>query len=132
MLTDDAQLFSRPKEMNLFVTDCKYGLTETDVKHILKMKKGKKIWRKKTEVNKAAVVSQAEFTEILNSIINERFPGTQRYIINGGDYWKDIVMELRRGAGKLRYSPYQLFKQSDDYENTIQEFILRWEKEINS
>lgn len=33
MLTDDAQLFSRPKEMNLFVTDCKYGLTETDVKH---------------------------------------------------------------------------------------------------
>ena len=52
--------------------------------------------------------------------------------INGGDYWKDIVMELRRGAGKLRYSPYQLFKQSDDYENIIQEFILRWEKEINS
>ena len=49
---------------------------------------------KKTEVNKAAVVSQAEFTEILNSIIDERFPGTQRYIINGGDYWKDIVMEL--------------------------------------
>ena len=47
MLTDDAQLFSRPKEMNLFVTDCKYGLTETDVKHILKMKKGKKNWRKK-------------------------------------------------------------------------------------
>ena len=49
MLTDDAQLFSRPKEMNLFVTDCKYGLTETDVKHILKMKKGKnkirKIWK---------------------------------------------------------------------------------------
>ncbi len=28
--------------MNLFATDCKYGLTETDVKHILKMKKGKK------------------------------------------------------------------------------------------
>ena len=83
---------------------------------------------KKTEVNKAAVVSQAEFTEILNSIIDERFPGTQRYIINGGDYWKDIVMELRQGAGKLRYSPYQLFKQSDDYENTIQELILRWEK----
>ena len=87
---------------------------------------------KKTEVNKAAVVSQAEFTEILNSIIDERFPRTQRYIINGGDYWKDIVMELRQGVGKLRYSPYQLLKQPDDYGNTIQEFILRWEKEINS
>ena len=48
MLTDDAQLFSRPKEMNLFVTDCKYGLTETDVKHILKMKKGKNL-EKETE-----------------------------------------------------------------------------------
>lgn len=47
MLTDDAQLFSRQKEMNLFVTDCKYGLTETDVKHILKMKKGKKFGERK-------------------------------------------------------------------------------------
>lgn len=43
MLTDDARLLSRLKEMNLFVTDCKYGLTETDVKHILKMKKCKNI-----------------------------------------------------------------------------------------
>jgi hypothetical protein len=31
----------------LFVTDCKYGLTETDVKHILKMKKGKKFGERK-------------------------------------------------------------------------------------
>ena len=47
MLTDDAQLFSRPNEMNLFVTDCKYGLRETDVKHILKIKKGKKFGERK-------------------------------------------------------------------------------------
>jgi hypothetical protein len=35
------------KQNMLFVTDCKYGLTETDVKHILKMKKGKKFGERK-------------------------------------------------------------------------------------
>ena len=42
-------LYSEAEEIQnmLFVTDCKYGLTETDVKHILKMKKGKKFGERK-------------------------------------------------------------------------------------
>lgn len=86
---------------------------------------------------KGAIAKAKELEqEIENAVILGQFVNTANPRAHekttGPEIWKDIVMELRRGAGKLRYSPYQLFKQSDDYENIIQEFILRWEKEINS
>ncbi len=68
-----------------------------------------------------------EFIDILNAVIDERFPGTGRYIVYGGDFIKDFVMELREDDKKLRYSPYELFHKSEDYEDTIERFAEQWE-----
>lgn len=69
----------------------------------------------------------SDFLEVLNSIIDEEFPNTQRFIISGGDYMKDVVMELREGDRKMRYSPYDMYMNSSDCEKTIEEFVKRWE-----
>lgn len=64
-----------------------------------------------------------DFISVLHDIIEETFPNTERYIISGGDYISDFVMELREGDKKLRYSPCELYNKSDAYEDTIEEFI---------
>ena len=43
-----------------------------------------------------------EFNGYLNNMIDERFPGTERYIVNGGDYVKDFIVELRKDGKTLR------------------------------
>lgn len=68
-----------------------------------------------------------EFINVLHSIIDERFPNTNRYIVDGGDFIKDVVMELREEDKKLRYSPYELFSKSEDYEDTIEKLVEQWE-----
>lgn len=68
-----------------------------------------------------------DFNSVLNNIIDERFPNTERYIVSGGDYFKDMIIELRESDKELRYSPYELFEKSQNYEDTIEEFIVHWQ-----
>ncbi len=68
-----------------------------------------------------------DFIKVLNECIDENFPGTERYMIAGGDFIKDVVLELRKDKKRLRYSPYELFYSSDDYEDTIVRFMETWE-----
>lgn len=68
-----------------------------------------------------------QFINELNSEIDRKFPNTVRIIINSGDNIEDILIELRENDKKLRYSPYLLFKQSD---NGISELLDKWEKMI--
>ena len=68
-----------------------------------------------------------DFIKCLNDIVDERFPNTKRYIIYSGDFIKDVVVELREGNKKLRYSPYELFHKSNDYEYTIEQLVKQWE-----
>jgi hypothetical protein len=68
------------------------------------------------------------FIDILNNIMDEKFPDTKRYIVKGGDFIEGVVMELRQGDQRLKYSPYELFAESEDYENTIEKFIDKWER----
>ena len=49
------------------------------------------------------------------------------YVIICGDYYKDLVCELRENGKALRYSPYELYGKSKNYEETIDEFIKQWE-----
>ena len=67
-----------------------------------------------------------DFINVLNAIIDERFPNTNRYIVGGGDFIKDTVMELREEDKKLRYSPYELFSKSEDYEDIIGNLVEQW------
>ena len=60
-------------------------------------------------------------------IIDERFPDTNRYIVKGGDLIETVVIELRQGEKKLRYSPYKMYTKSKAYEDTIEELVKRWE-----
>ena len=69
-----------------------------------------------------------DFIKYLNEIVDERFPNTTRHIIYGGDSIKDVVLELRQENKKLRFSPYELFANSNNYEYTIEQFIKKWEK----
>ncbi len=68
-----------------------------------------------------------DFIKVLNECIDENFPGTERYMIAGGDFIKDVVLELRKDKKRLRYSPYELFYSSDDHEDTIVRFMETWE-----
>jgi len=68
-----------------------------------------------------------DFNSVLNNIIDERFPNTERYIVSGSDYFKDVIIELRESGKELRYSPYELFEKSQNYEDTIEEFIVHWQ-----
>ena len=67
------------------------------------------------------------FIKVLNDIMDERFPDTTRYIIYAGDSIKDVIMELREENIKLRYSPYELFNKSVNYEDTIEQLVKKWE-----
>lgn len=68
-----------------------------------------------------------DFNSVLNNIIDERFPNTERYIVSGSDYFKDVIIELRESGKELRYSPYELFEKSQNYEDTIEKFIVLWQ-----
>lgn len=67
-----------------------------------------------------------DFIKCLNDIVDERFPYTTRYIIYGGDFIKDVVVELREENKKFRYSPYELFNKSNNYEDTIEQLVKQW------
>lgn len=67
-----------------------------------------------------------DFIKCLNDMVDENFPNTTRYIIYGGDFIKDVVMELREENKKLRYSPYELFNKSSNYEDTIEQLVKQW------
>ena len=72
-----------------------------------------------------------DFIKVLNDIVDESFPNTRRYIISGGDFIKDVVIELREENKKLRYSPYELFNKSKNYEDTIEQLVTQWEATLH-
>lgn len=72
-----------------------------------------------------------DFINVLNTVIDERFPNTDKYIVEGGDFIKDVVLELREADKKLRYSPYELFNKSKKYEDTIEKLVERWENMLD-
>lgn len=67
-----------------------------------------------------------EFIEVLHEILDDNFPNTNRVIIDGGDNIADVVVELRQDKKSLRYSPYDLYNKSSDYEGTIEGLIKQW------
>lgn len=69
-----------------------------------------------------------DFVKTLNELIDEQFPNTIRYAVKSGDHVEDIVLELREDDKKLRYSPYKMYKNSDNYEDTIEALLNQWEK----
>ena len=69
-----------------------------------------------------------EFNKKLTNSVKEKFPNTTASVVFGGDFIQDIVIELKENGITMRYSPYELFNSSDDYENTISNFIERWAK----
>lgn len=71
-------------------------------------------------------ISSNDFLEVLVSVINEKFPNTQQYIVKAGDDVKDLVMELREEDARFCYSPYELFICSNSYEETIEKFLEQW------
>lgn len=64
---------------------------------------------------------------VLYKVIDETFPNTNKYIVDGSNFIKDAVMELRQEDKKLRYLPYELFCKSEDYEDTMTKLIQQWE-----
>ena len=77
------------------------------------------------------MTSVYDFIKVLNELIDERFPNTIRYGVAGGDFIKDHVIELREKDKKLRYCPYELFKKSESYEDTIKKLMEQWEDILN-
>lgn len=69
-----------------------------------------------------------DFTAVLCDIIDSRFPNTERYIAIGGDFVWDWIFELRENDKKYRFSPYELYSKSSNYEETIEEFVETWER----
>ena len=69
-----------------------------------------------------------DFIILLNETLDAQFPDTERFIIKGGDHAKDFVIELRQNGCTYRYSPYKLFQQSKNYEETIEMFLDQWGK----
>ena len=67
-----------------------------------------------------------DFIKVLNDLIREMFPKTEIIGISGSDFIKDAVFELREDNKRLRYSPYAMFTQSDNYEDIIEDFLLQW------
>ena len=68
-----------------------------------------------------------DYIIVLHELIREMFPNTEIFQISGGDYIKDAVLELRESNKKLRYSPYDMFNKSENYEETIEDFLMQWE-----
>ena len=71
-----------------------------------------------------------DFIQVVNTLIGEYFPDTERYIVSGGDSIKDVVIQLRRGTINMNYSPYLLFNSSIDYEETIENLINDWKTKL--
>lgn len=76
------------------------------------------------------MASVHDFINMQNNRMDALFPNTIRRIVAGGDDISELVMELREENKTLRYSPYQLFMQSEEYEETIQGFIEQWQEEL--
>lgn len=68
-----------------------------------------------------------DFIKCLNEIVDETFPNTKRYIIYNSDHIEDMVLELREENKKLCYSPSNLYSESNNYEETIEQFLKKWE-----
>ncbi len=76
-------------------------------------------------------ISSIEFNTFLGEILKETFPNTELFIVAGGDYLKDVIMELRQDNAKYRYSPWKLYKQNSNYEDTVEELVETWRRIIN-
>ena len=69
-----------------------------------------------------------DFIALLNEALDSAFPDTERFIIKGGDYVKDLIIELRENDCKYQYSPNDLYHQSENYEDTIEDLLDVWKR----
>ena len=69
-----------------------------------------------------------DFIALLNEALDSNFPSTERIVIKGGDYVKDFIIELRENDYKYQYSPYDLYHQSENYEDTIEDLLTVWKR----
>ena len=69
-----------------------------------------------------------DFIALLNEALDSNFPSTERIVIKGGDYVKDFIIELRENDRKYQYSPYDLYHQSENYEDTIENLLSAWKR----
>ena len=69
-----------------------------------------------------------DFIALLNEDLDSTFPSTERVVIKGGDYVKDFIIELRENDRKYQYSPYDLYHQSENYEDTIEDLLTVWKR----
>ena len=69
-----------------------------------------------------------DFIALLNEALDSNFPSTERIVIKGGDYVKDFIIELRENDRKYQYSPYDLYHQSENYEDTIEDLLAVWKR----
>lgn len=76
------------------------------------------------------MTSVHDFINMQNSMMDSLFPNTIRRIVAGGDDISELIIELKEGNKTLRYNPYLLFMQSEEYEETIQGFIEQWREEL--
>lgn len=71
------------------------------------------------------------FIEVLNELMDGKFPNTERYEVRGGDCIKDKVIELRQDGMSLQYSPMEMFS-SGNWEDAINDLFDRWEKVLEN
>ena len=71
-------------------------------------------------------ISFLEFHHFFLDIVKEEFPDIELFVIKGGDYAQDFVMELRQNKTKIRYTPYELYQEGclhNNFEEIIERFI---------
>ena len=69
-----------------------------------------------------------DFNAVLLDTLEDlgKFHNIMLLCVSGGDYVKDVVMEIRYKEKKYRYSPYELYlqgKKNNNYEEVIEIFI---------
>lgn len=87
--------------------------------------------RKAAVLQEGVMTSSAavyEFNKKLTEAVKEKYPNTTASVVLNGDFIQDIVIELKENGITMRYSPYELYVCSEDYEQTINDFIGKWTK----
>ena len=73
-------------------------------------------------------ISFHEFHHVFVEMIKENFPNTELFIIHGGDYVQDTIMEFREDEKRLSFKPYELYQEAcsnQNFEAVIDCFIKK-------
>lgn len=84
---------------------------------------------------KLSNISFWEFYNFLLEVIKEEFPETELFIIKGGDYVQDVVMEFRQNDHRVRYTPYELYQEGylhNNFEEIVEHFIETYKNRMKT